>query len=317
MAHPKRRLPANVAGDFYVDDTCIDCDTCRWLAPETFSRAAGKSAVRVQPRSPEARRQALMAAVACPTASIGTLDPAPEMPDVRAAFPVLVVEATSVEATSAEAEGTATSGAKAAGAGDVYYCGYHSAKSYGAASYLIRRPDGNVLVDSPRRSETLAARIEALGGARWLFLTHWDDVADHGFWRDTLGCERILHAGDVVGSTRVCERILTGGESLDLAPDLRIIPVPGHTEGSCVLLYRNAFLFTGDHLAWSTRRNHLYAFRDACWHSWEEQTESMGKLAGYDFEWVLPGHGRRFHADAETMRGQMRQCLAWMRGAAA
>jgi glyoxylase-like metal-dependent hydrolase (beta-lactamase superfamily II)/ferredoxin len=288
MAHPKRRLPGNASGDFYVDDTCIDCDTCRWLAPDTFFRVAGQSAVRAQPESPEARRLALLAAVACPTSSIGTVAPSPEMPDARAAFPVPIAD-------------------------EVYYCGYHSPKSYGAASYLIRRPQGNVLVDSPRQSDTLAARIEALGGARLMFLTHGDDVADHGYWRERLGCDRVIHAGDVTGSTRAMERILTGTEPVDLDAELRVIPVPGHTEGSCVLLYRNAFLFTGDHLAWSERRGHLYAFRDACWHSWSEQAESMEKLAGYPFEWVLPGHGRRFHADGETMRAQMARCLAWMR----
>jgi glyoxylase-like metal-dependent hydrolase (beta-lactamase superfamily II)/ferredoxin len=289
MAHPSRRLPANASGDFYVDDTCIDCDTCRWLAPETFFAAAGQSAVRAQPQTPEARRQALLAAVACPTASIGTLAPAPEMPEARAAFPIPLAD-------------------------EVHYCGYHSPKSYGAASYLIRRPDGNVLVDSPRRSETLAARIQALGGARWLFLTHGDDVADHAYWREKFGCDRVIHAGDAAGSTLACERILEGNADVELAPDLRIIPVPGHTEGSCALLYREAFLFTGDHLAWSERRGHLYAFRDACWHSWREQTESMEKLAGYRFEWVLPGHGRRFHGDAADMPGRIGTCAAWMRG---
>ena len=33
MANPKLRLEENVAGEFFVDSTCIDCDTCRQLAP--------------------------------------------------------------------------------------------------------------------------------------------------------------------------------------------------------------------------------------------------------------------------------------------
>jgi glyoxylase-like metal-dependent hydrolase (beta-lactamase superfamily II)/ferredoxin len=288
MAHPSRRLPGNAEGDFYVDSTCIDCDTCRWLAPETFVAEAGQSAVGVQPTDPAARRQALLAAVACPTASIGTLAPDPDMAAARAAFPVPID-------------------------GEVHYCGYHSAKSYGAAAYLIVRPDGNVLVDSPRRSETLAARIEAMGGARWMFLTHGDDVADHAYWRERLGCERILHAADAGWGARGVERLLEGTGDIDLAPDLRIIPVPGHTEGSCCLLYRGTYLFTGDHLAWSSRRGHLYAFRDACWHSWEALGRSMAKLRGYPFEWVLPGHGRRFRAPRAEMPARLEECLAWMR----
>jgi glyoxylase-like metal-dependent hydrolase (beta-lactamase superfamily II)/ferredoxin len=288
MAHPSRRLPGNAAGDFYVDSTCIDCDTCRWLAPETFVAKAGQSAVGNQPADPVARRQALLAAVACPTASIGTRAPDPDMPAARAAFPIPI-------------------------AGEVHYCGYHSAKSYGAAAYLIVRPEGNVLVDSPRRSETLAARIEAMGGARWMFLTHGDDVADHAYWRERLGCERILHAGDAGWGAREVERRLEGTDEIALAPDLRIIPVPGHTEGSCCLLYRETFLFTGDHLAWSSRRGHLYAFRDACWYSWDALTRSMLKLRDYPFEWVLPGHGRRHHAPRAEMRARLEECLAWMR----
>ena len=29
MANPKKRVPQNVPGDFFVDSTCIDCDACR------------------------------------------------------------------------------------------------------------------------------------------------------------------------------------------------------------------------------------------------------------------------------------------------
>ena len=38
--------------NFYVDHTCIDCDTCRWMAPQTFGRTArsgpGQSVVHQQ-----------------------------------------------------------------------------------------------------------------------------------------------------------------------------------------------------------------------------------------------------------------------------
>jgi glyoxylase-like metal-dependent hydrolase (beta-lactamase superfamily II) len=98
-----------------------------------------------------------------------------------------------------------------------------------------------------------------------------------------------------------------------LGKDLLIIPVPGHTKGHMVLLYQNKFLFTGDHLAWSWRLNQLVAFRNYCWYSWSETLKSMEKLATYDFEWVLPGHGRRYHADLATMHQAMQTCLSWMR----
>jgi glyoxylase-like metal-dependent hydrolase (beta-lactamase superfamily II) len=93
-----------------------------------------------------------------------------------------------------------------------------------------------------------------------------------------------------------------------------IIPVPGHSKGHTVLLYKNKFLFTGDHLAWSENLQQLVAFRDFCWYSWSEQIKSMSKLANYSFEWVLPGHGRRFHVDVDDMRQRMQRCIEWMKG---
>ena len=42
----------------------------------------------------------------------------------------------------------------------MYHCGYHSEASYGAASYLITREGGNVLMDSPRFDPKLLRRIQ-------------------------------------------------------------------------------------------------------------------------------------------------------------
>ncbi|MEO1181696.1 MAG: ferredoxin, partial [Cyanobacteria bacterium J06636_28] len=38
MAQLKARRTENVEGDIFVDTSCIDCDTCRWMAPEVFGR---------------------------------------------------------------------------------------------------------------------------------------------------------------------------------------------------------------------------------------------------------------------------------------
>src|SRR5687768_7033430 len=135
MARAENRLPHNAHGDFFVDDSCIDCDTCRSLAPGVFGRAADfeQSFVKHQPDSDDERRHALMALVACPTASIGTVTKIDVRPGIEA-FPTLIAD-------------------------EVYYCGFASEASFGAASYLIRRPGGNVLVDSPRASKPLLQRL--------------------------------------------------------------------------------------------------------------------------------------------------------------
>jgi glyoxylase-like metal-dependent hydrolase (beta-lactamase superfamily II)/ferredoxin len=287
MAQLNQRRTENVTGDFYVDRTCIDCDTCRWMAPDVFNQAGDQSAVYHQPTNPAERLRAMQALLACPTASIGTVEKPQDVKAVQASFPILVAD-------------------------HVYHCGYHAENSYGAASYLIQRPEGNVLVDSPRFAPPLVKRLEAMGGLRYLYLTHRDDVADHEKFHHHFGCERILHRDDISPDTRGVEIPLTGSEPVHLADDLQIIPVPGHTKGHTVLLYGQQFLFTGDHLAWSEQLHQLIAFRQVCWYSWPELVQSMKKLLNYEFEWVLPGHGRRFHSDRQTMHQSLQKCLDWM-----
>src|SRR5213594_1317860 len=212
MADRRRRLPENVAGDFFVDDTCIDCDACRAIAPATFHDHGAQSSVYRQPENPETRWQALKALVTCPTASIGTESEADDVSAAVAAYPERIDE-------------------------NVYFCGFTSEESFGGWSYLIVRPPergGNVLVDSPRFTQPLVRRIRELGGIRQTFLSHTDDVADH--------------AAD--GASRLgVELVVDGTAPVPVDADLVVIPTPGHTRGHLVLLYRDRFLFTGDHLA--------------------------------------------------------------------
>ena len=56
----------------------------------------------------------------------------------------------------------------------------------------------------------------------------------------------------------------------------------------------------------------MYAFRTACWYSWDVQVEAMQRLAEHRFEWILPGHGRRCQFDADEMAVQMQRCVEWM-----
>jgi glyoxylase-like metal-dependent hydrolase (beta-lactamase superfamily II) len=121
-----------------------------------------------------------------------------------------------------------------------------------------------------------------------------------------------MHADDNAARYGV-EHVVKGEEAARLDSDLLIIPTPGHTRGHAVLLYKDKYLFTGDHLAWSPTRHTLTAFRSACWYSWTAQTRSMQRLLGYSFEWVLPGHGRIHHDTAEGMRRHLEGCVEWMK----
>ena len=286
MADRRKSLPENAAGEFFVDSTCIDCDACRQIAPAVFGEAAETSFVHSQPVSCDDRRRALQALLACPTGSIGCLgddDPKAVMKD----FPLVVEE-------------------------PVFYCGYNSPKSYGGNSYFIRHAAGNWLIDSPKFVTPLVKQLEALGGVAHIFLTHRDDVADAERYAEHFGSRRIIHR-DELSSQPGAEVVLEGQGPWELAPDFLAIPTPGHTNGHCVLLYRERFLFTGDHLDWDRDAKHLSASEDYCWYSWPEQAESMARLAGYQFEWVLPGHGQKVHLPAAEMRQEISRLADSMR----
>ena len=195
--------------------------------------------------------------------------------------------------------------------GNVYHCGFHSEKSYGAASYLIQSPAGNVLIDSPRFARPLATRIAAMGGVSLMALTHRDDVADHASFAREFGCKRLIHAADDV--IQDAEIKIEANQPIELNDDITIIPVPGHTRGSVCFLYRERYLFTGDHLRWDTQRNHLAANRSGCWYDWSEQTRSMERLLDYTFEWILPGHGVRIHLPGPRMKSELRACIERMK----
>jgi len=284
MANPDFAYPENVPGSFFVDHTCIDCDLCRQIAPLVFKEESDHSSVFHQPQSDGEVHRAAMALVACPTASIGTRNKI-DSHAAAVSFPELVDE-------------------------NVYFCGYASRNSYGASSYLIVRPEGNVLIDSPRFAKTLVEQIEKMGGVSLMIFSHQDDVADHEKFHEHFGCPRVIHQAD--SRAVPAEQLLEGDDAVHLDSDLLAIPVPGHTRGHVVFLYRNKFLFTGDHLAWSDNRKGLIAFRDVAWYSWRKQIESMKRLVDLRFEWVLPGHGRRAHLSSSAMHESLLDCIRWM-----
>jgi glyoxylase-like metal-dependent hydrolase (beta-lactamase superfamily II)/ferredoxin len=286
MANPRKGVTENVPGDFFVDSTCINCDACRQIAPTVFGETAENSFVKAQPTSSTDRRKAVQALLSCPTGSIGCLGD----DDVKAVmkdFPLVIEE-------------------------PVYYCGFNSQKSYGGNSYFIQDLAGNWLIDSPKFVTPLVKQLESLGGISHIFLTHRDDVADAERYAEHFRAKRVVHR-DELESQPNAEVVLDGDGSWELAPGFLAIHTPGHTNGHCVLLYQNRFLFTGDHLDWDRDQHQLSASEYYCWHSWVKQAESMERLADYRFEWVLPGHGQKVCLPADEMRKQILHLAAAMK----
>ena len=279
MADPHKRLDANIPGNFYVDDTCINCDACRQLAPASFEEVGDYSAVRHQPASAQEIREAYRALLACPTGSIGTEQgDKGVMQAAKADFPLLVED-------------------------HVYYCGFNSEKSFGANSFFIRHPEGNWLIDSPRYLKPLVEAFDRMGGIAHIFLTHEDDVADAARYAQRFGARRIIHRADVHAMPEA-EDIVEGIDAISYRPEFLIIPVPGHTAGSLCLLYRDRFLFTGDHLWWDPETNELGSPQQLVWDA-DALRRSIATLTSYPFEWVLAGHGGRIRLSQQEMRAAL------------
>ena len=284
MANSSKRLDSNIAGNFYVDGTCINCDTCRQLAPKTFEEIGEFSAVFCQPENDDHIHRAYQALLACPVGSIGTEQSEPSrVQAAMASFPLHLEDGVS-------------------------YCGFNSDKSFGANSFFVAHPDGNWLVDSPRYVKHLVEAFERQGGIARIFLTHEDDVADAGKYAAHFGAKRIIHRADAEAMPDA-EWVIDGDDDSELSAGFVAIPVPGHTPGSMALLYREKFLFTGDHLWWNPQSKSLGAPTRLVWRK-RVLVDSIQKLLDYRFEWVLAGHGDRVRLSVEEMRGHLQTLVA-------
>lgn len=281
MARRTHAYAENVPGTFFVDDSCIDCDTCRQVAPLIFVEVAGHSAVQVQPEESSALEAAALAAIACPVDAIG--GDASAIRAAAQAFPQRVSEL-------------------------AWYCGWTSRHSFGASSWLLRTPAGLLMIDSPRWSPQLATAIERMGGLAGIFLTHRDDIADAARWAERFHAPRWIHARDA-DAHPAAEHWIEGDDPLEILPGATAIPTPGHTAGSWCLHHAD-HLFTGDHLWWSRNRQRLTASKDYCWHDWDEQIASVKRLRRWDFAHLLPGHGERRQGTVASLRADLDALIA-------
>jgi ferredoxin len=73
MADSDDKVTENAPGKFYVDSTCIDCDACREMAPDNFTRSDdnGYSYVVKQPENEDEEQACRDALDECPVEAIG------------------------------------------------------------------------------------------------------------------------------------------------------------------------------------------------------------------------------------------------------
>lgn len=138
------RSKSNAPGKFYVDDTCINCDVCRWMCPNVFASNGMRSVVQKQPEDgSNDELQAYAAMVSCPVGAIHSEEVSTDSIDSNRGDALHYVAETAFPA-AIDPENIP----------GVYHCGYHAQASFGATSYFIKRPagveGGNIMIDCPR-----------------------------------------------------------------------------------------------------------------------------------------------------------------------
>ncbi|MGF1427727.1 MBL fold metallo-hydrolase [Kitasatospora sp. LaBMicrA B282] len=270
--------------DWYVDDRCTNCDSARQLAPGLIEEVGGRSAVVRRPRDAADLARLNAAAFACPTRSIRRRSGPPD--GAADPFP-LALDA------------------------NVLLCGHNSRHTAAANSYLLRRPAGTLMmVDTPRWSDRLADRYEALGRVTDVLLTHRDHAAHGCRYADRFGARLWIHQGDLAAAPDA-DRVLRGTGPTEIADGVFAHPLPGHTEGSVLYLADRRYCFSGDSIYWSRTEGALAVAEHVTWYSIEELAASLARTApALHFEWVLPGHGDRRRLPAAEMAEQLRTLTA-------
>jgi glyoxylase-like metal-dependent hydrolase (beta-lactamase superfamily II)/ferredoxin len=287
MARLDRLHQLNVAGEWFADTRCIDCDVSRQWAPGLIAADdGGLSYVTRQPSGPDEEAAMWRAAAACPTQSIGNRS------RQRGPSPAFPFELTP----------------------GVLAMGYNDRSSFGAHSYLMVREQGNLLVDSPRYVRPLAERVDELGGIAHVLLSHRDDVADADRWAERYNARVWIHAADAAAAPFATD-VVDGVAAVDVAEGVTLVPAAGHTRGSVVFHVEDRWLFTGDTLHWNRRRRQLDVFPRQTWYSWDHLADAMDVVARLRVEWVFPGHGAWHELGADAYAAQMADLGASMRAA--
>lgn len=264
---------------WYVDDRCFNCDVARQLAPELIGEVDSRSKILRQPRNQAEADTLYAAAYACPTRSIR--HPSMPLDPARDPFPVRLD-------------------------GGVYLCGHNSQQTAGANSYLLRRPAGTLMIDTPRWSKSLATRYQQFGPVTDVLLTHSDHAAHGRRYADRFGARLWIHEGDLSAAPKA-DQILHGTDPIEVAEGLIAHPLPGHTEGSVLYVADERHCFSGDSIYWSRTTGDVEVFESATWYSITKLAASLARSVGQlRFEWLLPGHGARKRLPAEEMAGRLR-----------
>lgn len=216
--------------------------------------------------------------------------------------------------------------------------GIHRVDGLSGVNAYIYLPEGGpvVVVDTGLggNSERIVRQVEALGRRRedvqLILLTHAD--VDHcgsaAALKRLTGAQIAIHAADAPGlvgdgryvrarglsgllfraisglfrfETVAPDLVLSGGEAVE---GLEVVPCPGHTAGSVCYLKPGSAAFVGDALGTDRQGKPQLPPKARCLDK-RQARESITKIAGLDFDALLPGHGEPISRGARQAVGAL------------
>lgn len=155
----------------------------------------------------------------------------------------------------------------------------------GGSSYLITRPEGNVLIDAPAWSEEHNQALQALGGVTHWFFTHRGGIGEVERWFKVMQPQILIHEQEAfLVNAPVAFRFAQDCEIAGLA----LVWTPGHSPGSTCLRWRDT-LFSGRHILPNSQGQPRPLKLAKTFH-WPRQLKSVQKLVvGPEFTRICPG----------------------------
>ena len=299
------------------------------FAPSIFSRTDGAHIVHRQPETPQEIEQARASLSACPVAAIRVetkadrnhrgLSPPTEEDQVLAPKFSLNPKFNGLELPFPRLISTNVPNA--------WHVGHHHDRSFGAVPYLVSSGDQWIMVDTPRYGKSAVEAVEKVTGSfgpNYLLLTHVDDTADHGKWKEKYpNLKEIFHVGDTGQHNWIGDKSLGEVDILlqettkddvkaplqlftingtpissvnETDEELLIVHTPGHSPGSISLWKRPSetspgILFTGDTYSYTTRNDGYMTGFPQYGNDLRQQSRTVSRLLELDWQLLAPGHG--------------------------
>lgn len=132
-SHQEESQEPSISATVTIDSNlCIGCKACTWICPRSFNMRGFKAQVQNQPLDISDHIMTYAASLSCPVDAISSSSNFSFIPNY---FPDGMIFPAMIEEDLLP---------------NVYHLGYHSLDTFGASSYFLQRPNGNVMIDCPR-----------------------------------------------------------------------------------------------------------------------------------------------------------------------